>query len=67
VTEARDVEWRLTDVELAEWRTGLHAANPQQAQALVALIDRMAAAVGPLLKPLLGPKITIDVTGDTVE
>jgi hypothetical protein len=29
----------------AEWRTGLHAANPEQAKALVADVDRLRHAL----------------------
>lgn len=31
---------KITDKDLAEWRTGLHAANPEQCKLLVAMLDR---------------------------
>lgn len=34
--------WNITDEERSEWRTGLYAANPEQAKALVGEIDHVA-------------------------
>ena len=34
---------KLKDKDFKEWRTGFHAANPAQAQALVQIIDDLAA------------------------
>lgn len=31
---------KITDKQMAEWRTGLHAGNPQECKELVALLDR---------------------------
>lgn len=31
--------------EMEQWRTGLHAANPQQAKALVERIDELGSAL----------------------
>ena len=35
----------ITKQDLQEWRTGLHAANPQQAQELVSQRDAMLEAL----------------------
>lgn len=32
---------KITSEDLSQWRTGLHAANPEQAKALVAALDEM--------------------------